>query len=223
MSDFNATLIRGLSKMSSKKSTNMSKENHPLERVNRQLIAENDELQRKLSLASVSVGKGPELETALSEIQVLNNSISSLSEKNLKLEEINTELNNKVEKLEAKIIFFEKDLMEKKAEIQKLAGLLKKKPTDSDFVSSSDTFFQISNVTANARKLLLAIHKCCEGEVDIWVPISGNTLKKKYRIHTSYYTNARLELKELGLIDFKTSKEVGTKREICEYLLKVKI
>lgn len=74
------------------------------------------------------------------------------------------------------------------------------------------------NLTANASKLYDGLMVEI-GNTNEWRQISATHIKKTYRVHSSFMTNAMIELKENGLIDFRKGYEAGTNREIMEWCL----
>ncbi|MCB9063267.1 MAG: hypothetical protein H6622_17210 [Halobacteriovoraceae bacterium] len=74
------------------------------------------------------------------------------------------------------------------------------------------------NLTANASKLYDGLMVEI-GTTNEWRQISATHIKKTYRVHSSFMTNAMIELKENGLIDFRKGYEAGTNREIMEWCL----
>lgn len=195
-----ASLISALSKKSSNAVPKLSDENHPLSRQNSQLIDENKELHREVrnlkefidSLKSKNINNQVANDNALL-LEKENGEIKALNEQLLKdnkmLRDLTSQLGTKVKNLES----------------------------GSISVSNSDlhTLMHELNLSSNARKFYKAILDLTDG--NSWTIISSKTLKLDYRVHSAYFSNARLELKDHGLVNFKEDFEKGTKRPVTKY------
>ena len=193
------SLISELSAKSKKKVIS-NDSNNPLVRQNTQLKEELNLLQEKFDKSE-------------SEVLLLKQSLSDVSKaKNDEVDSTSSKLDDIKQKLSATTI--ENKLLKKKLSNYKASASNLKKINNPDvFGEMSVSEFMDLNLSSNAQKFYRAIIKyCLTGDFYI---LSGRRIKREFSVHDSYFSDARLELKEKGLIDFKFSLE--GRKSVTEY------
>jgi predicted nuclease with TOPRIM domain len=170
---------------------------------------------------SLLTSKDSEIEALRKEVTFLKKNMSSKDEEIQKLEAKHADFithTKKQTELENQILLKNEEILKLK---QELLNSATKNTPQTNKLSKNQRYLTISteaDLTANAKKLYKAIVENTD-EDNKWTKISGTTIKKQYKVHSSFYPTARIELKEKGLAEFKVTEDKKTRRDITYFKL----
>ncbi|OUS00275.1 hypothetical protein A9Q84_00045 [Halobacteriovorax marinus] len=245
MSNNQASMIGNLSNKASNHAKKNKNENNPLFRENKLLKVEVETLTKRIKQLETSINeshsdlsvlgtnKDSEIESLKKHIIKLESSSiadNKVNDLNLQIKELKADLDKKV--VSTPSSNSQKDsshLISKIEELQEKNTLYKTKSSDLErklmklkdqtVIDSSklsvEGFINL-NLTANAAKFFKAIMDQCV--TDDWYVVSGYKIKNDYQIHRNYFSDAREELVDKKLIEYKNIGKDGNVKSV-EYRL----